>query len=137
MNDTLKILKENGFCTEEQFQGFRIMLDKINHGEEIVLGWHGTRASIAKKIKTEGFKNYRCKEGAYGVYFADIDNLELAKEFAIEKCKEQGEDEYALIKAEIIHPNPDLLMGRAQWLGQAHNVNIIETKYFKIKDEKR
>lgn len=131
MDKSWKILEREGFCTKGQFKMFNKMLAKIKKQSEEVVGWHGTSGKIGKIIKDQGFKNFRCQEGGYGVYFWDEDCRDKAIEIARERMSGNGDKEFALIKAKIKNPNPDLLMGRPQWLAEAEKIKILSIEFFK------
>lgn len=102
----------------------------ITQGGDII-GLHGTSAAITQRIETEGFRNYRCIEGGYGVWFADDSVPGLAVIPGIRKALENGDSRYAIITAQLNEPQPDV-NGRKQWLAHASSTKILNIAYFDL-----
>lgn len=131
------IEKINGSMVPQTFDDLRVyneLTGKLASQDGRIIGHHGTTANNAHAIESDGFMNNTCEEGDYGVWFADGDVPGVAEARAAKKAQELGEQEIAIITAELIHPRPDA-RGRKQWLARAEQVEILNVEYRSLTGE--
>ena len=108
------------------------MLEKRRGLGGLICGFHGTSQKRARRIMKCGFKNCRCDEGGYGVYFWDEEFRKNALEFARKKAVDDDDNSIAIIKVIANKPEPDWLEGRPQWIAPAEKIGIIKVEYLSI-----
>ena len=118
---------------EKALCNLNVLLKKKKICKGKVIGYHGTSASRAKSIGINGFRNSVCVEGHYGVWFWDEDYRNNSIPAAQDKSKEDGDLEYAIIKAELDSPIPDLSpLARPQWRATKDRIKILGVEYVPI-----
>jgi hypothetical protein len=116
--------------TEEELRKLNTMIEKKERQGGIVYGYHGTSAKRAREIQQKGFQDTRCVEGEFGVYFWDDDYPNNALAPARKKAEEDGDNQYAVIKARCTNARPDFLMGRPQWLVNSGDIEILDIQFY-------
>lgn len=119
--------------TEEDLKRFNDNLRRRNANGGIIIGYHGTSASIGKIIEESGFEDYTSVDGTVGVWFWEEECRNNAISPGETKAKIQGELKYAIIKAKLTNPAPDLSpLARSQWSANKDKIEILGIEYVPI-----
>ena len=119
--------------TEEDLRRFNDNLGRKAANGGIIIGYHGTSASIGKIIEESGFEDYTSVDGTVGVWFWEEGWRDNAISPGEKKANEQGDLEYAIIKAKLTNPAPDLSpFARPQWKANKDQIEILGVEYVPI-----
>ena len=110
------------------------MIRKKERQNGMLEGFHGTSASRARAALENGFVDQRCVEGEIGIWFHDDKLPRNAHLHGQDKAREDGETEYAVIKARSMESRLDL-RGRPQWVAPAKSLEILSVEFFKLNKE--
>lgn len=117
--------------SQREIDGLNEMIAKKERQQGVLEGFHGTSASRARSIQETGPENYRCVEGEFGVWFHDDEKKGNAQLHGIDKAREDGDSQYAIIRARSAEARPDL-RGRPQWIAAADKLEILSVEFFDL-----
>ncbi|MBT5023153.1 hypothetical protein HOK51_02005 [Candidatus Woesearchaeota archaeon] len=129
------ITPHRGPESEEALRKTQDNLQRLRDQGGIAIGYHGTSGARARKIEAEGFENYVSIDGTVGVWFWDEQVKQNSELAGREKAKDEESLEYAIIKARLTTPQPDMIMGRPQWRVPKNRIEILGIEYVKVGEE--
>ena len=110
----------------------RKLREKTDYG--VLIGLHGTSASRALLIMENGFKDHESVRGLEGVYFWGQEHPEEAMRSGYSRALAEGENDLAIIEAELYRPAQDIERPETAWWSLAADIGIKAVQYYYVSE---